>query len=66
MKVVSSNIADIDHDGTDLFVEYLSGARYRFKNVPVEVFEAFKEAESKGRFMNSQIKGKYDFERLWT
>ena len=64
MQVVSSNINAIDYDGTDLIVEYKSGTKYKYKNVPTELFESLKNAESKGRFINSEIKGKFDYERL--
>ena len=64
IAVSSSNIKAIDHDGTDLVVEYISGSKYRYKGVPTELFEALKTAESKGRFMNAEIKGKFDYERI--
>lgn len=64
VEVNSSNIRAIDHDGNDLIVEYKSGAKYRYKNVSNDLFESLKSAESKGRFMNSEIKGKFDYERI--
>ena len=63
-EVLSSNIRKIGHDGTNLIVEYMSGAQYRYKGVPKEVFNEMLSAESKGRFMNANIKGKYEFERI--
>lgn len=64
IAVSSSNIRAIDHDGSDLIVEYMGGSKYKYKGVPTELFEAFKTAESKGRFMNAEIKGKFDYERI--
>ena len=64
IEVNSSNIKSIDYDGTDLIVEYKSGSKYKYSNVPNDLFESFKTAESKGRFMNSEIKGKFNYERL--
>lgn len=63
MEVKSSNIKAIDYEKNDLLVEYLSGTKYRYKNVPKELYEEFINAESKGRFMNSNIKGKFEYER---
>lgn len=33
---------------------------YHFINVPIEVWERFKNAESKGKFYHRNIKGKYN------
>ena len=63
-EVVSSNIKKVGYEGTDLLVEYLSGVQYKYKGVPKELYEKLLEADSKGRFMNSEIKGKFEFERI--
>ena len=63
-EVLSSNIGKVGYDNNDLIVEYLSGATYKYKNVPKELYENLLTAESKGRFVNSEIKGKFDFERI--
>ena len=39
-----------------LDVEFVSGRRYRYAEVPAEVAEAFRAAFSKGRFFNSHIR----------
>lgn len=36
---------------------------YGYEGVPPEVFEAFRAAESKGAFFNTQLKGKYPTRR---
>lgn len=64
LAVNSSNIKSIGYDGTDLYVEYLSGSVYQYKNVPQGQFESLKTAESKGRFMNENIKGKFNYDYL--
>ena len=64
VEVNSSNIRSIDHDGNNLIVEYKSEVKYRYKNVSNDLFESLRLAESKGRFMNSEIKGKFDYERI--
>lgn len=44
-----------------LQVDFVNGSRYRYQDVPTQVFTQFKAAESKGRFLNSVIKRKYAF-----
>lgn len=63
-KVDSSNIDRIGYQDRKLIVEYKSGLMYAYNDVPEHVWNEFKLAESKGRFMNSKIKNKYLFERL--
>jgi len=63
-EVNSSNISKIGYENDTLLVEYKSGTQYRYKNVPTTLYEEFLKAESKGRFMNSNVKGKYEYERV--
>lgn len=63
IKVNSSNVVAIGHDGNDLYVQYASGT-YRYKNVSVKLFEELKQSDSKGRFMNQFIKDSFVCERL--
>lgn len=63
IKVNSSNVIAIGHDGKDLYVEYASGT-YRYDNVSTKLFEDLKNAESKGKFMNQFIKNNYKYIRL--
>lgn len=64
-EVVSSNIKKIGFDSEEnkLYVQYTSGL-YVYENVNKDLFEAFKQAESKGKFINENIKGKYEFKKL--
>lgn len=66
IPVESSNIAAIGYSDVEgvLLVDFLSGTRYRYSAVPAWKFEAFLAAPSKGRYLNSAIKGEYDFERV--
>ena len=61
--VQSSNIDAIAYEGDSLFVQYKSGL-YRYDKVPVNVYEDMKKSESKGKFMNSAIKGTYGYEKV--
>jgi hypothetical protein len=62
----SSVVAHIRYDpGTaTLRIVYVSGMVYDYKNVPGKVYEAMKNATSKGKYLNRYIKGKYDFEKV--
>ena len=42
-----------------LDIEFVSGRRYRYADVPAEVAEAFRSAFSKGRFFNARIRDKF-------
>jgi len=61
--VQSSNIDAIAYENGSLFVQYKSGL-YRYDKVPVDVYEEMKKSESKGKFMNSAIKGTYGYEKV--
>ena len=62
-QVQSSNIISIGHDGTNLYVNYKSGT-YKYENVDKSVYESLLTSESKGRFMNEHIKGRYNYTRV--
>jgi hypothetical protein len=60
----SSWINTITHDvdtGT-LSVEVEGGAIYDYHKVPAEVAKAFKEADSKGKYLNANIRDEYHYE----
>lgn len=43
-----------------LEVQFKGGSRYRYKDVPITVWELFKNSESKGSFLAKEIKGKFE------
>ena len=47
-----------------LDVEFVSGRRYRYADVPGDVAEAFRAAFSKGRFFNARIRDAYSCTEL--
>ena len=47
-----------------LDIEFVSGRRYRYRDVPVEVAEAFRGAFAKGRFFNAHIRDQYPASEL--
>lgn len=64
-KVESSQIDSVAHDEQGLFVKFISGGSiYGYPDVPKETFDQMVQAESVGKFLNSQIKPNYGYERL--
>jgi hypothetical protein len=49
-----------------LRVFFVSGIAYDYLNVPGDLYEQFRNAFSKGKFLNEQIKGKYPFKKVTT
>lgn len=47
-----------------LRIRFVSGSVYDYKKVPETIFNTFKEAASRGTFLNHHIKGKYKFKRI--
>jgi hypothetical protein len=66
IPVSSSDIASIGYEAETLTleVEFLSGRIYQYFGVPVEVYEAFMNAGSYGRFFHYNIKNRYPYNRL--
>ena len=61
--IKSSNIISVGYSAGDLYVEYPSGI-YKYKNVPEELYNKLMAAESLGTFMNTFIKGNYEYSKL--
>lgn len=64
--VDSSNIEQIgyDSDAMELHVLFIgSPDLYVYLEVPLQVFEEFRSADSKGSFLNREIKNVYRFEK---
>lgn len=64
--VLSTNIDMIgyDEDNSQLHVRFNSGAEYVYNEVPPAVFQEFLDADSKGKFLNERIKGRYEYARV--
>lgn len=65
-NVESTNVKTIGYeaDSQKLEVEYLSGQKYEYSNVPQKVFDGFITAVSKGKYLNQIIKGQYEVRRV--
>jgi len=51
-------------DARVLDVEFTTGRRYLFRDVPLEAAESFRRARIKGRHFNARIRGRYPFEEV--
>jgi hypothetical protein len=59
----SSVIRSFDYDPADqrLDIEFVSGRRYSYLDVPEAVFDAMRRVTSKGAFFNRRIRDHYPF-----
>ena len=62
----SSNVAGFDYieDRQVLVVEFKSGGKYNYFDVPTAVYEQMKAAPSKGQFLAQNIKNIYRYARV--
>jgi KTSC domain len=60
----SSNIETFAHEAGNMRVCFKNGTIYDYFEVPVKVFEEMKKAESKGKFLNANLRGKYRTQKL--
>ena len=65
-RVESSSVDAIGYDpGTHrLYIRFVGRRGYVYYDVDQSVFDALLAADSKGRFVNSEIKGAYSYRRL--
>ena len=64
--VTSSAISQIGYDPvtTALGVRFKSGSTYEYHNVEPETYDAFARAASKGKFFQSEIRDRYDYDQV--
>lgn len=64
--VSSSNVFAIGYDPNSevLEVEFTNGAVYSYSGVPPGEYEGFMNADSKGKYLHSNIKGRYSYMKL--
>ncbi|NOR44425.1 MAG: KTSC domain-containing protein [Candidatus Delongbacteria bacterium] len=58
----SSNVAGFSYDGSILTVGFNNGTRYKYFDVPQNIYEGMKSAISVGKYLNSEVKGIYRYE----
>lgn len=63
-SVDSTNLKAVGYDGQNLFVEFGKGTIYVYYEVPLELYTELLKAESKGKYLNSNIKNIYRYEKI--
>jgi len=62
----SSNVSEIRYESSTstLEVVFHNGGTYQYFDVPDHIWEAFKAADSKGKFLAYSIKGHYRYAKI--
>jgi KTSC domain len=65
-RVNSSNIHGIGYDEVshELHVVFANNTSYVYADVPADTYAGLRQAESKMKFLNSDIKGKFKHRRV--
>ena len=65
-RVVSSNVHSIGYDSEQkiLEIEFNDRSIYHYFDVPEPEYSKFMTASSKGKYLNSHIKGKYRYRQI--
>jgi hypothetical protein len=65
-SVESSNILSIGYDYITMIleVEFKYSGIYHYSEVPQEIYDALMTANSKGKYLNANIKGVYSYIKL--
>lgn len=53
-----------DEQSRNLYIWFVSGNLYRYRNVPKHLYDGMRRAISKGSFFNRKIKNSFEFDRL--
>ncbi len=66
VKVTSSNIKEITYNTDDksMIITFNNNIQYKYFNVENSIFEEFIDAESVGRYFLTEIKGKYESQKI--
>ena len=66
IPVTSSNVDAVGYDGitNELRVRFKSGLVYAYSNVPLHVFVDLLNAESHGKYLAAEVKGKYPYKLM--
>jgi hypothetical protein len=65
-QIKSSNIKSTEYDTEtkDLVVEFNNGLKYKYDNVPHQVYTKFRLSESQGKFFTTDIARNYQYKKL--
>ena len=66
IPVTSKNLRSIGYDPNSqtLEVEFNAGTIYQYVDVPPDEYEGLMNADSKGTYLNANIKGRYSYTKL--
>jgi hypothetical protein len=66
LEVQSSNLKNVAYNATDksLEVEFRNGRKYRYTNVPPEIFDGLVNADSIGGFFHKHIRFSFKYEEI--
>lgn len=64
LPVESSSIDSVGYEKKVLEVSFRNGGLYQYFDVPEELLVMLLQADSKGRFFNQNIRGRYASKRL--
>lgn len=53
-----------DPESCELTISYVSGVVYCYTDVPEKVYKEFRSSISKGRYLNFNIKGKFNYKKV--
>jgi len=65
-EIKSSNIksSEYDTESKELVVEFNNGAKYKYENVPHQIYTKFRLAESQGKFFTTDIAKQYSYKKV--
>lgn len=65
-EIKSSNIksSEYDTESKELVVEFNNGAKYKYDNVPHQVYTKFRLSESQGKFFTTDIAKQYSYKKV--
>ena len=55
---------DAIYENGGIVVTLKNGIKYFYENVPQSVYDAFMSSESKGTFLNKEIKPNYEYKQI--
>ena len=63
VKLSSTNIDGVHYGHSDgaMYIQFLNGSVYRYDGVPFATYQGLLNTDSPGRYLNREIKGKYQF-----
>ena len=65
MKVESSAMRRLAYDARGLWVEYVSGEFYLYREMPRDLFNQLISSESRGRYVNEYIRKRFPFDHVF-